>query len=65
MKLFGWLKKKKKVCEHKTNFYMRKWRTPDGTPMIYFRCYDCGHEDRGHVYAETWPDDEITDKRKK
>jgi hypothetical protein len=34
----------------------RRWLDPDGTPMIDWRCPDCGEHDRGHVYADpkTW-----------
>jgi hypothetical protein len=51
---------KKKQCNH-LHYHCRKYRNLDGTPMIYFRCYDCYYEDYGHVYADEWPANEVTD----
>jgi len=48
----SWRKKRKK-CEHDTDFRSRTYLSPDGTPMIDFECFKCGWEDQGHVYADS------------
>ncbi len=45
---FGYLEKK---CEHK-RFTRKQWFDSDGTPMVYFNCWDCGYNDRGHVHGD-------------
>lgn len=53
--------KEKEPCKHNKNNRENKFRLPDGTPMVDFVCFDCGYEDRGHVYAgEDWPVKKIT-----
>jgi len=41
-----------KKCDHTKNYRMRKYLTPDGTPMIEFDCNDCEFSDHGHVYGD-------------
>lgn len=53
--MFGWLKKAKKQepkpCRHDKNYREECWTSKDGTPMVDFRCFDCGMRDSGHVYG--------------
>jgi hypothetical protein len=49
------------VCNHTGQYYCRRYVDKDGTPMIHFRCYDCGYEDHGHVYTNEWPKNWIVD----
>lgn len=57
---------KKKPCEHDKNVYINEYKhNPTGTPMVHKHCYDCGYDDRGHVYAnaDTYPESRITEIR--
>ena len=50
---------KKKVCNHSRNVKHIKYHSPDGTPMIETVCLDCGYNDSGCVYTETWENEII------
>lgn len=52
MNLFRKIRKifEKKPCGHDRNYTSRQY-VEDDTQMSYFRCNDCGWEDRGHVYT--------------
>lgn len=39
-----------KECEHK-RYVLKQYFDPDGTPMIYWHCFDCHSVDRGHVHG--------------
>jgi hypothetical protein len=40
-------------CKH-IHYSERRWLDSEtGTPYYSFRCKDCGHFDRGHIYADT------------
>jgi predicted RNA-binding Zn-ribbon protein involved in translation (DUF1610 family) len=45
-------------CLH-PNGIERKWNLGDGTPMVSFRCPDCGERDSGHVHGDSWTAEEI------
>ena len=40
-------------CNHNQNYLYVRWINEDGTPMMTFRCNDCGNFDKGHVYGES------------
>ena len=44
-------RKKKRYCLHRKNYIAHKW-IENNTPMVDFRCLDCGYFDIGHVHAE-------------
>lgn len=50
---------RRKPCTHEKNYRKHKFNSEDGTPMIEFHCYDCGWQDNGHVYGESWKEPEL------
>lgn len=66
MKLISSIFKPLIKCNHKKNYWWRKWLDKDRTPMIDFFCYDCGYKDRGHVHGDSsgWPEDQEYDSMK-
>ena len=43
--------RRKQQCTH-PRATEKRWLDRDGTPMIDWRCPDCGERDSGHVYAD-------------
>lgn len=46
-------------CQH-PRATERRWNLGDGTPMVLWRCPDCGERDMGHVHGNSWTAEEIT-----
>lgn len=44
-------------CQH-PRATEKKWNASDGTPMVLWRCPDCGERDMGHVQGESWTEEE-------
>lgn len=56
--ILKWFKSEKKPCRHE-NTDQRLWNAEDGTPMVKTSCLDCGWIDVGHVYGDSWTEEEI------
>lgn len=51
--MIRWLKNLfRPKCQHNKRFVLKQWFEADGTPMMYFNCWDCFYSDRGHVHGD-------------